>query len=639
MTRSTVNFPQSYYPDFDKGKPLSSAYIYIGEPDLDPEIVANQKDIYFVQEDGTEIAGIQPVRTSAGGVPTYNGSRVTVRVAGDYSIKVLNSASEQVYYSPNTNADETILGGFVPTVATLAALLSASTDTDWNVKSYFNGWAAYLDEPLGGGRFFWDATRAKSEHNGVTIFSPTVPWDGNTGSSHTDFLNGVGETDGAGSGCWVRRDDGELLLSMAGARGDGAVNDTPAIQAALGQSIRVYGEAGQNYRLESGITLSTTYQTLDLRRAVMTPVGTFDMCAISSSYSGIINGRINAAGLTGRVIYNTTAIQHFRADDLEILNPNATTAVELKDVFTTWVQRLQVTGHAGTAFHAYSSISGTPVNSLWLNECNFSGGTGATDSVLLEAIAGSWVTGCSFQNNASGGTDIRVKSTVNAGVSGLTIERNYFETGISLSGNCIHVGDPTSGSNDHLGVEVKDNYFQGSKLPVLVGTNVNDDMAVVENTFVSVTGSPSFAVSTTQAINCHSNSGSQSDIDRTFTPALQFGGASTGLTTSAANGKYRRIDGKVTGEIELILTAKGSSTGSATVSGLPIASSASSFRNIVNSPLYFNMASISGGIFGRVDAGGTTINLSTGGAAAHTDVTEAMFTDTTNLYLAFEYEI
>lgn len=122
----------------------------------------------------------------------------------------------------------------VPTVATLAELLSASTDTDWNVKSYFTGWAAYLDEPLGGGTFYWDATRAKSEHNGGTIISPTVPWDGNTGSSHTDFLNGVGETDGAGSGCWVRGlNDGGVFIEYFGAIPDSSVDVRYAIQAGM----------------------------------------------------------------------------------------------------------------------------------------------------------------------------------------------------------------------------------------------------------------------------------------------------------------------------------------------------------------------------------------------------------------------
>lgn len=105
MTRSAVDFPKSYYPDFEQGRPLANAYIYIGEPDLDPEVVANQKAIYFLQEDGVEIAGAQPVRTSAGGVPTYEGSRVTIRTVGDFSIKVLNSSGSQIYYSPNGNVD------------------------------------------------------------------------------------------------------------------------------------------------------------------------------------------------------------------------------------------------------------------------------------------------------------------------------------------------------------------------------------------------------------------------------------------------------------------------------------------------------------------------------------------------------
>ena len=102
-TRALILRP-GYFPLFDKGKPVSSGYIYIGEPDLDPEIVGNQKAITFLQEDGSEVAGSQPVRTSAGGVPTYNGSPVTVLIDGDYSVKVLDKHGAQVYYVPK-NAD------------------------------------------------------------------------------------------------------------------------------------------------------------------------------------------------------------------------------------------------------------------------------------------------------------------------------------------------------------------------------------------------------------------------------------------------------------------------------------------------------------------------------------------------------
>lgn len=90
-----------YFPDPTKGKPVSLGYIYVGEPDTDPEVVINQKQVTAVQEDGTEVAITQPIRTSAGGVPVYNGSPVSLYVKGDYSLKILDSGESQVYYIYN----------------------------------------------------------------------------------------------------------------------------------------------------------------------------------------------------------------------------------------------------------------------------------------------------------------------------------------------------------------------------------------------------------------------------------------------------------------------------------------------------------------------------------------------------------
>lgn len=119
MALNNVNFPYAYAPNFDSGRPVYNGYLYFGEPDLDPEIIANQKTIYFVQEDGNQVVGIQPVRTGTGGVPTYNGSPVAIKIDGDYSVKVLNSSMSQVYYSPNGNVSEVIQNA-LQTVATLA---------------------------------------------------------------------------------------------------------------------------------------------------------------------------------------------------------------------------------------------------------------------------------------------------------------------------------------------------------------------------------------------------------------------------------------------------------------------------------------------------------------------------------------
>lgn len=54
----------------------------------------------------------------------------------------------------------------------------------------------------------------------------------------------------------------------------------------------------------------------------------------------------------------------------------------------------------------------------------------------------------------------------------------------------------------------------------------------------------------------------------TFTPALKFGGNSTGMT-GTFNGYYTKIGNRVFFNVEMALSAKGSSTGLATVVGLP----------------------------------------------------------------------
>ena len=71
----------------------------------------------------------------------------------------------------------------------------------------------------GGGRLFYDANMPKSSHNGGTIFSPTVPWNGNRNSLPA-YLSRTGETDPTGSGCWVRRERPYYLITMFGAIGD-----------------------------------------------------------------------------------------------------------------------------------------------------------------------------------------------------------------------------------------------------------------------------------------------------------------------------------------------------------------------------------------------------------------------------------
>lgn len=66
-------------------------------------------------------------------------------------------------------------------------------------KVRLKGW--YAGSSVGGGDFYFDATIAKSNHDGGVYISPTVPY-----TTAANFVNGVGETDTSGSGVWVRSD-------------------------------------------------------------------------------------------------------------------------------------------------------------------------------------------------------------------------------------------------------------------------------------------------------------------------------------------------------------------------------------------------------------------------------------------------
>ena len=106
-----VELSPGYYPNTSRGRPLATADIYVGTPDLDPTVVANQKTLSVQQEDGTIVAVTQPIHTNAGGVPQYLGSPVTLLVEGDYSLTVLDSNGVQIYYIPSTAYEQYLVAG------------------------------------------------------------------------------------------------------------------------------------------------------------------------------------------------------------------------------------------------------------------------------------------------------------------------------------------------------------------------------------------------------------------------------------------------------------------------------------------------------------------------------------------------
>lgn len=100
----------------------------------------------------------------------------------------------------------------------------------------------------GGGMFYVDKARAKSAHNGGTVFSPTVPWDG-TQPGLSGYLSGTGETAPTGSGCLVRLYGETVVPEMFGARKNGSTDDTASIQSA----INFAAAAGDGVLLADGV--------------------------------------------------------------------------------------------------------------------------------------------------------------------------------------------------------------------------------------------------------------------------------------------------------------------------------------------------------------------------------------------------
>jgi len=100
MTQTLQN-PFQYWGNPNKAAPVSLGLLYVGLIDEDPEPELNQVDVFAVQPDGTELQISQPVSLLAGGIPSFNGSPVQLKInTGVVSVKVLGAGNEQPYYTP-----------------------------------------------------------------------------------------------------------------------------------------------------------------------------------------------------------------------------------------------------------------------------------------------------------------------------------------------------------------------------------------------------------------------------------------------------------------------------------------------------------------------------------------------------------
>jgi hypothetical protein len=128
--------------------------------------------------------------------------------------------------------------------------------------------------------------------------------------------------------------------------------------------------------------------------------------------------------------------------------------------------------------------------------------------------------------------------------------------------------------------------------------------------------------------------GEQTYDEGSFTPVLRFGGATTGITYTTQSATYTRIGRLVHVQIVIVLSSKGSATGNASISGIPLAPASAD-------PVSIYLDAMTAGVgdthVQAVLATGPLITLFDISGGASANLTDVDFTNTSRLQIAGVY--
>ncbi len=233
MSTNQVINPYEYFMDFNQGRPIFNGQIFVGLVGTDPEVQENQKDVTFSDacDCPEETVIMQPIRTSSGGVPIYNGSPIRLFVEGAYSLKVNDRNGVQVYYSPDVTKGVPLtpdnIGALMDEIPTnsllrtdnLAALRLINPAQDNQIIFV----VSHTKDGIGGGEFYYDSSDTSSQdNNGTVVIS-------------------------ANGSRWIRSNQSSISICDFGAISDfgtGNTDNMEAIQGALDNSKNVTVPAG-----------------------------------------------------------------------------------------------------------------------------------------------------------------------------------------------------------------------------------------------------------------------------------------------------------------------------------------------------------------------------------------------------------
>jgi hypothetical protein len=123
----------------------------------------------------------------------------------------------------------------------------------------------------------------------------------------------------------------------------------------------------------------------------------------------------------------------------------------------------------------------------------------------------------------------------------------------------------------------------------------------------------------------------------TWTPAIAFGGGTTGVTYSTQGGLYTKIGRMVTVQGAFVLSSNGTSAGAVTITGLPFTNGG--LATTVHFGYYTGMAGLTGALKGYITAGSAVINVVQSAAAAIAAITDANTSDTSTLIFTATFTV
>jgi hypothetical protein len=215
---------------------------------------------------------------------------------------------------------------------------------------------------------------------------------------------------------------------------------------------------------------------------------------------------------------------------------------------------------------------------------------------------------------------------------------------LSVTGNASINGNTTIGDagSDTLTVNAATTISGTTALngAVTLGDAAGDAIAVAGT--LTVTSQAAFANSLTVG-NADAVGDTVFDWYRrgvSFTPGLTFGGLSTGITYNInRGGAYTRIGNTVYFRLLLILSNKGSATGTASITGLPFASASTGVDQAVVSISATGMTGLAGAMVGAITSGSSSVSLVQWGGTGTASVTDASFTNNSSVYVTGFYHV